>query len=102
MTEPIIYPIDPGVEDSGGEDVAFLAAAKAWAADPTNGGKKTTMVNAYTADITNKFLAVGTKVVLHQRDGTDATFAACVTAAAATYATAALAAWLAVPHALPE
>ena len=101
MSEPILYPEDPGVHDGGGEDVAFLAAAKAWAADPTNGGKKTTMVNAYTLDVTNAFLAVGARVVLHQRDGTDALWATCATTAAATYTTAALAAWLAVPHALP-
>ena len=101
MSEPILYAEDPGVHDEGGEDVTFAAAALAWAADPTSSPKKTTMVNAYTADTTNSFSASGVRVVLHQRDGTDAVWATCVSEAAATYTTAALAAWLAVPHALP-
>ena len=98
----ILYPDDPVVHDIGGTDAAFTAAAVAWAADPTNGTKKTTMVNAYTADVTAAFSASDVVVVLHQTNGTDARFATCATAAVATYTAAALAAWLAVPHALPE
>jgi hypothetical protein len=98
---PILYPADPSVGDPGGADATFAAAALAWAADPTSVPKKTTMVNAYTADTTYSFVATGTAVVLHQSDGTDARWATCVTEAAATWTAAALVAHLAVPTALP-
>ena len=101
MSSPTIYPDDPGYADAGGTDAAFVAAAAAWAADPTSSPKKSAMVSAYTAELTNSFVVVGNTVVLHQTDGTDAGWGSCRSADAATYTAAALNAWLAIPHALP-
>lgn len=91
----------PIFDDPGGTDTDFLTAAKAWAADSENGTKKTTMVNAYAADLTATFVASGVLVVLHQADGTDVTWCSCATADDAAYTVAALNAWLA-GHTLPS
>jgi hypothetical protein len=100
MPEPEMLPPDPLIGDPGGYDEDFLAAAKAWAADPTNGTKKSTMVAALEVDQTETFIATGVYVALHQEDGTDARWATCPSEADATYTAVALNAWL-VGHARP-
>lgn len=97
----ILYPEDPGYGDAGGHNATFLAAALAWAADPTNGSKKTTMTNAYTAELTAHFTAVGVAISLHQDNGTDTYWGSCRTEAAATWTAAGLNAYLALPTVLP-